>query len=234
MNGIHVATFGDIATLVENGKLSTESRLLTPQEQARARADQAAQRKARSEKPWVWTETFTKRWFASYLKAHLKKQVTATGMFAPDGFPIMRSIGVDYIGRGKRVGDAPAHTFQIEVKSCQSGSFPFKNINDNERKWLNRAVIDGDIAAIALGWWEKVDPRLPMEMTYYVVPWGEWVMLEGLLAARANGNYAGKSLRRQDLKLLDQYKIVKVGTRWPLPDSHWLSAFKGDVPCKLL
>jgi len=102
--------------------------------------------------------------------------------------------------------------------------FPLSRFSDNERAYMRRGLAGGFQCWVTIAILDTEEPSRTNCYALYVIPWAQWLKIEQALAARASGNYKGKSLRRKDLDLIEGCQIVKVKRRWVLPDGHWLAA----------
>ena len=129
-----------------------------------------------------------------------------------------KSVDVDYAN--------DAHRVKVEAKTWWTkhgkNSFALSRVSDKERRYMARGPREGFRCYMSIALLDG-DPTRKACQTFYVIPWGAWMQIEAELLQRAAGNYKGKSLRVKDLDLLDGFAIVRNGTRWQIPPSHWLT-----------
>jgi hypothetical protein len=224
-SGIVIPTLSELEEMQRAGKISLESRALTPGERAQARADQ----QARAAKFDVGDESEARGsgWLSRFFNAEVRKNALRQ-VQTPTG-PHWVSQDVDFdLLRPLGLGDCRSIT-KVEIKGTLGNSFPLARLSDRERGFLNRALAHGYSAWILCLWWHKTDTGQDCELMH-LVPWAEWKQIEAALKANAAGNFKGKSIRRKvDLKGWDRYAITKVNSRWQLDPAHWLRASPNPI-----
>ena len=136
-----------------------------------------------------------------------------------EGYYGYTSIDVDFQGAYQ------GRPLKVEAKawwSERSSTFALSRFSKNERRYMGRGLAQGFQCWITIALLDT-EPTRGACNHLYVVPWSDWLIIEGLLGERAGGNFKGRSMRVRDIDLLDGYAIVRDGRRWVLPARHWLA-----------
>jgi hypothetical protein len=222
-SGIVIPTLTEIEDMQRAGKLSLESRQLTPAERAQANTE----RQAKPATFDVGDESeargsgFLGRLFRCEIKKNPLREIQT-----PMGRQFV-SMEVDYTLNRPSFEAGAFRVTNVEVKGTRTKNFPLDRISDRERGFLDRSVKRGNDTWVLCLWWDEVEPDKFDCDLMHLVPWIEWKQIEADLKAKATGNFKGKSLRRKiDLKTgWEKYAILKGDNgRWQLDPSHWLRA----------
>jgi len=135
-----------------------------------------------------------------------------------EGFYGYTSIDVDFQGVYQ------GRPLKVEAKAWWSerANFPLSRFSKNERGYMQRGMAQGFQCWITIALLDT-EPTRGACNHLYVVPWSDWLIIEGLLGERVSGNYKGRSMRGRDIDLLDGYAIVRDGRWWVIPARHWLA-----------
>jgi len=190
-----------------------------------------------------WTRDYLKKIFGIYTEKR-----SDAPWETPKGDIVYPKRGVDFFGSVPSPSIFSYH-LELEVKAF-TGSFSLSNIKKHQAEALSEAANRGDIAILSLVkvgrpsqqvetmWWIPWPPGYPdhpqinikvadggYSSEFWPHTWA-WFMAE--LRKRATGNFQAKSIREQDLELLDEWKIEKEKNTWMATTNHWLAHVTGN------
>ena len=197
----------EIDAMMRSGALASESRKLTTEERAQAKEDRKnrAQRNHIGEKGEAVFQGFLERKFKrDFRKSPVIPNPHGMGFYSTD---------VDLIGS---LGSS-SRSARCEIKTTRTKRIPFSSFNKNERRYMAKAIKNGEIAFVGLVW---LDSSLDVVLMH-AIPWSVIVDLERDMSQL----YGGKSLGKKDWKKLQPYAILKENGRYVLPTEHWLTQY---------
>lgn len=125
------------------------------------------------------------------------------------------SVDVDFQGAYQgRPLKVEAKTWWVARKS-----FALSRFSENERGYMRRGLNEGWQCWVSIALLDGEPTRRACN-TLYVLSWEDWLNIESQLAARAAGNFKGRSLRAGDIDLLSGYEVRRVKRQWVVAERH--------------
>ena len=115
-------------------------------------------------------------------------------------------------------------SYVIEMKAIRGGAFAFKQVEEQQRKWLTNWLAAGGLGYLGFGTMEK--PR-----RFWIVDWESWLRIEELVMEVQDSIpvVAGKGYKRllQDNgwdvhNLCRPWELQRITGGWTLPEGHSL------------